>query len=194
MAEKKAPKKKPKAAGKDAGKIYDLKVELIGGPVSQKFLDANPVVSRTIAMRGDQTLEQLHRAIFKAFDRFDHHLYEFQFGKQPQDRDALRYVMDSDGDLHEPEPGEEAADVDPFWRRTGPRPRPASSTTLDDLGLKTRNRFFYWFDFGDDWWHVVRVAAIRREAPEGRYPRVVEKVGKSPPQYMDEEDFEDEEG
>src|SRR5581483_1046862 len=60
--------------------LYVLKVFLTGGPISAKF--ANKEVSRTIEIRGDQTLAQLHNAIFQAFDRWDEHLYEFQFGKR----------------------------------------------------------------------------------------------------------------
>ena len=56
----------------------------------------NPVLSRTIIIRGDQTLVQLHKIIFKAFDRFDEHLYEFQIGgKSPQDPNARRYGFPS---------------------------------------------------------------------------------------------------
>jgi hypothetical protein len=73
-------KKKSQASGgntnsKASSKLYTLVVYLIGGPVGGKF--EGQVISRTIQIRGDQTLERLHRAIFKAFDRFDQHLYEF---------------------------------------------------------------------------------------------------------------------
>ena len=34
---------------------------------------------RKIAMRGNQTLDDLHEAIFDAFDRYDEHLYSFYF-------------------------------------------------------------------------------------------------------------------
>ena len=67
----------------------------------------------------------------------------------------------------------------------------ATRTTIASLGLRVRRRFFYWFDFGDDWWHDIRVAAIRDEVPPGKYPRVVERVGESPPQYPD---WDEEEG
>jgi hypothetical protein len=39
-------------------------------------------------MRGDQTLEDLHHAIFDAFGRWEQHMYEFQFGKGPMDPKA----------------------------------------------------------------------------------------------------------
>ena len=56
--------------------LYVLGVYLAGGPTSDKF--ANKQISRVIEIRGDQTLEQLHQAIFKAYDRWDEHLYEFR--------------------------------------------------------------------------------------------------------------------
>ena len=58
-------------------------------------------------------------------------------------------------------------------------------TRIDSLGLKTKDRLAYWFDFGDDWWHQVDVLAVEDEIPSGRFPRVVERVGESPPQYVD---------
>src|SRR5262249_55839916 len=63
--------------------LYVLSVFLQSGPTRKKF--ANKVVSRVIEIRGDQTLEQLHDAIFNAYDRWDQHLYEFQLGKRPFD-------------------------------------------------------------------------------------------------------------
>ena len=45
----------------------------------------------------------------------------------------------------------------------------------------------YWFDFGDDWWHRINVDAIDDNVAKGKYPKVVKRVGKSSPQYADEE-------
>src|SRR5271157_4554234 len=44
--------------------LYVVSVYLMSGPTSKKF--ANKVISRAIEIRGDQTLEELHHAIFKA--------------------------------------------------------------------------------------------------------------------------------
>jgi len=57
-----------KTAVQDRG-LYTLEVFLVGGPVTDEFLAKNPVVSRTIKIRADQTLAELHAAIFKAFER-----------------------------------------------------------------------------------------------------------------------------
>jgi hypothetical protein len=167
--------KPPKAAKR----LYTLKVSLLSGPVMEAFAEKNPVVSRTIQIKGDQTLADLHDAIYDAFDRDDEHLYEFQFGKKPMDRNAPRYG---------PQPEEGFGGFDEVDVAGD-----AAETTLDSLGLKARNRFFYWFDFGDDWWHRIDVVRVEDEAPPGKYPRVTERVGESPPQYPNWEDEGDEE-
>ena len=38
---------------------------------------------RKIAVKGNQTLDDLHEAIFDAFDRYDQHLYSFFFPLKP---------------------------------------------------------------------------------------------------------------
>ena len=45
--------------------------------------------------------------------------------------------------------------------------------------------FGYWFDFGDDWWHQIDVTQIADRAKSGKYPRIIKRVGVSPPQYAD---------
>jgi hypothetical protein len=145
--------------------LYVVSVFLMAGPVSEKF--ARKLVRRDIEIRGDQTLEQLHQAIFEAFDRSDEHLYEFQFGKRPHDPDGLNYGV-----------------PDPQERKKGSGD--ARATTLDALGLKPDRVFGYLFDFGDEWFHQVEVERIEQAIPTVTYPRVIKRVGKSPPQYAEE--------
>jgi hypothetical protein len=76
-----------------AGRVYTLEVCITEGPMTDEFLRDNPRISRTIEIRGSQTLAELHEAIFEAFDRDEEHMYEFQFGKGAQDRDGPRYVL-----------------------------------------------------------------------------------------------------
>ena len=156
-------KPSPAAPASPPTNLYVLAVYLMGGPVSEKF--ANKEISRVIEIRGDQTLQQLHEAIFQAYDRWDEHLYEFQFGRRPFDpgRSQLR-------NSH---------------RKEAERRRDARTTTLDDLELKLHRAFGYWFDFGDDWFHQVHVERIDQAIPTVTYPRVIRRVGKSPPQYPD---------
>jgi hypothetical protein len=175
----KAAAAKTKPAGKQAaagpGRVYTLDVSLLSGPVTKKFAKKNRSVVRTIEIRGDQTLEQLHEAIFAAFDRDDPHMYEFQFGKGPMDPEGPRYVL--------PEAAEDADE----W---GAPIAGTVDTTIDALGLEEGRSFGYWFDFGDDWHHEIDVVKIDPGPPTGDYPRVVARVGDSPPQYVgeDEED------
>jgi hypothetical protein len=160
-------------------RLFTLEVFIIGGPMTNRFIKKNKVISRTIQIRGDQTLEDLHYAIFGAFKRFEQHMYEFQVGgKGPTDLKARRYVLS--GAFEDPMPGTRRAAGDVAY------------TTLGSLGLKVGDAFGYWFDFGDDWWHQINVAAIEEKAGRGKYPRVTKRVGARPPQYVDWEDEDDE--
>lgn len=156
--------------------LFTLEVFLLSGPITEEFVNANPVVSRTIQIRGDQTLEDLHHAIFEAFDREEEHMYEFQFGgKRPNDPKARQYVLPPmmEDDFSE---REYAGDL--------------TETRIGSLGLKKNDVFGYWFDYGDDWWHQVDVVEVDEIAPAGRYPKIIARTGESPPQYAD---FDDEE-
>ncbi len=170
-----APRLKSGTKAKAPARLYTLEVAIMSGSVTARFARANPVMARTIEIRGDQTLARLHAAIFDAFDRFDEHHYEFQIGgTKPMDPRATRYGL---------------------WQPPGPFDRgepvhSAARTKLDALELKAGDRFGYWFDFGDDWWHTIRVAAIAEVATRGRYPRVVARIGESPPQHPDWEEEE----
>ena len=65
----------------------------------------------------------------------------------------------------------------------------AATTKLSSLGLQPKQVFLYLFDFGDEWLHEITVEAIDAKPETGKYPRVLEKHGQSPPQYpeLDEE-------
>lgn len=76
-----------------ATSLYTLEVSLTEGPVTEDFVEANPSVVRTIEIRGDQTLEDLHDEIFEALDRWDQHMCEFQFGTGPHDPEGDRYSV-----------------------------------------------------------------------------------------------------
>jgi hypothetical protein len=146
-------------------KLYVLSVYLKSGPISKTF--ASKLVLRVIEIRGDQTLEQLHKAILLAHDRSEDQMYQFQFGKRPFDPDGPVYGI---GD---PKPK----------KKVHGNPR---TTTLDDLDLKPERAFGYWFDFNADWFHQIDVERIEQAIPTVTYPRVIKRVGKSPPQYGDE--------
>ena len=160
---------KPVNSSPDA--LYVLDVFIIDGPITEKFIAKNPVISRTIEIKGSNTLEDLHKIIFKAFDRQEEHMYEFQVGGcGPQDPNARRYGLKqafSGYDFAEAPTGD------------------VSSTPIASLGLSIDDAFGYWFDFGDDWWHQINVTNIADKTPGSKYPRITLVVGASPHQYAD---------
>src|SRR3954467_12151513 len=119
---KRAQPRKGDPADKGGIPLYTLDVFLIGGPVSEKFAKKNPVVSRTIQIRGDQTLADLHDAIFDAFGRWEEHMYEFQFGKGPMDPNGKRYVLPGAFEIQKEQDNPPVDQVD--------------QTRIDSLGLK----------------------------------------------------------
>ena len=160
-------------------RLFTLEVCIVDGPMTEKFIKKNKVVCRTIQIRGDQTFEDLHRAIFDAFGREDEHMYEFQVGsKGPMDPKARRYVLS--GAFEKPMPGTPRAAGD------------VTCTTVGSLGLKKGDAFGYWFDFGDDWRHQINVLDIKEKTGTGKYPKITNRVGASPPQYIDWNEEDDE--
>ena len=149
--------------------LYVLQVNLLGGPVTDDFIDEHPVICRTIEIKGRHTLADLHDAIFEAYDREEEHLYEFQVGgSRPNDPKAKRYGLKLPSDSVD-----EVSWLD------------AAKASLASLGLSQDDILGYRFDFGDDWWHQIDVIEVHDKAPKGKYPRVTERIGASPPQYAE---------
>jgi hypothetical protein len=161
-----------KARKTSDNRLFTIEVKMIDGPLMEDFCEKNKVVSRTIQIPANQTLDDLHGIIFEAFDRCDEHMYQFEFGgKRRHDPNARHYTL--------PEALEDEEDQE-------------TTARIGSLGLKPKDVFFYWFDFGDDWWHKLTVVAIGENVPEGSYPKITKRVGESPPQYPYQEDDDDE--
>jgi len=119
-------------------------------------------VARTVAVRGDQTLVDLHSILQQAFEWDDEHLYSFWLTGRFWDA-TREYTA-------------------PF--EIGPPARSAEAC-LDGLGLELGQRIAYIFDFGDEW----RVGLTLKEiaaAGGGSYPRILDSRGDAPPQYQTE--------
>jgi len=135
---------------------------------------------RRIAIRSDQTLDDLHAIIFTAFDRFEEHLYSF-YRTAPW----LRRRGDVGDDVEYTSPNMIEA-ADPF---DGHEVHDASKTNIGSLGLKAGDTLHYLFDFGDSWQHELTVEAVGQPLePKRRYPSMMEKHGQSPPQYPEVEE------
>jgi hypothetical protein len=155
--------------------IFEIEVRIFNDPVYLKRARLIPKLSRTIAIRGRDSLEDLHDAIYAAFDRWDEHMWEFQIGgENPFDKNGRRYVLPIV--LDEPDWVEPAPTAD------------AAKTSIASLGLNEGDYLFYWFDFGDDWWHRLDIRSIRPKAKgEHRFPYVLRSVGESPAQYPEDD-------
>jgi hypothetical protein len=146
--------------------VYALKVALTD----------NKSIWRRIAIRSDQTLDDLHAVIFRAFDRFDEHLYSFHL--QPVFLQRGPYRHRDNVEFTSPVMIEEATSMD------GHEVRDASETTIGSLELVVQGKLYYLFDFGDSWWHELTVEQVQQPVEaRRRYPFVLEKYGNSPPQY-----------
>jgi hypothetical protein len=133
---------------------------------------------RLIALRGDQTLNDLHETIYSAFDRYDEHLYSFYFPKALTGRERHTFrskEYTSPIALQEPNP------------LSDERPFNAARTRLDDLHLHVGQTFEYLFDFGDMWWHELKIVAIEPVETNENLPKVLESHGDSPQQYPSNE-------
>jgi Plasmid pRiA4b ORF-3-like protein len=132
---------------------------------------------RLVGLTADRTLDDLHWAIFAAFDRDDEHLYSFYFPHAPRSRSGHARVREyvAPFAFEEPGPWDDGTRFD------------ASATRLKNLELKVGHEFEYLFDYGDSWWHQVRVEAIQPVVAGTQNPTVRERHGVSPPQYAQDE-------
>jgi hypothetical protein len=64
----------------------------------------------------------------------------------------------------------------------------AAETELSSLRLSLGQTFEYLFDYGDMWWHVVKVTGIEQATSKEQFPIIVERHGESPPQYPPNEE------
>ena len=165
-----------KMAEKKSSLEYSFKVNLKG----------KKSIWRIVVLRGDHTLHNLHKIIFRAFDREEEHLYSFFFPREPRgrDRQSLK-VKEYSSPFYAKEPNP-ITDEQPFN---------AEETTLDSLNFKVNQTFEYLFDFGDNWLHEIKVVQIESASRTRRLPIISERHGESPPQYPDyEEEDEENEG
>lgn len=148
--------------------VYVLRADLIG------FRG----VRRTIAVRADQTLVDVHDALQSAFGWDDDHLYSFWLKGTFWARDGSEYTH--------PFHAEQPNPLGPF--AIGPAPRSATAR-LDRLRLSKGQRIAYLFDFGDEWRVTLTVRDVTTD--DGlSYPRLVEATGEAPPQYPEYDDEE----
>lgn len=134
------------------GGVYALKV---------KFKWAKSIY-RTIELRAEQTLDNLHHAIQRAIEWDSDHLYSFYMNSELRD-DRFCFSCPYEDD----------------------RPPWTDEAVLGELGLVKRHKFLYYFDYGDGHQFEIEVVDVRpaNQVEPDRYPRVVASHGEAPEQY-----------
>jgi len=153
--------------------VYQLRVSIIGAPKIFRIIEASD----------NCTFDDLHEEIFDAFDRYDPHLYSFFITKV--DTKDVRSIWRAPEITH-PYNTEDLID-------SGPKSRNTSNTKIGDVGLIEKEVFHYLFDFGDEWWHRIRVQSIKDSGKKRKRIKVIKSVGDSPPQYPEDDDSYDDE-
>jgi hypothetical protein len=115
---------------------------------------SKPPIWRRILV-ADCTLDVLHEIIQTAMGWEDYHLHQFQWGK---DR-----FSPPNADLGENDYDETRVLV----------------SQLASAGCK---KLRYWYDFGDDWWHTIKIEKTLTPKPADRFPTCTDGAGACPPE------------
>ena len=151
--------------------VYSFKVALM----------YNKRIYRNIEILEHQTLADLHDVIFNAFDRYDEHLYSYFLTRKATK--SIRTIYDSSEYAHPMAIQDDG--LFGFKRRHN-----AEKTKIGKLGLKEKEKLYYLFDFGDEWWHELTVSKILEAENPKEYPKIARKAGESPEQYPDHDDYD----
>ena len=119
------------------------------------LLGISPIIWRRLLVRSDSTIADLHRTLHITFGWSDDHLHRFL--------------------IHGRQYG--VAYIGGITFRDDPR-----RIKLSDLGLRVKEKFFYEYDFNDQWRHLIRVEAILPAESDQRYPVCIGGKRAAPPE------------
>jgi hypothetical protein len=132
--------------------------QAVGYQIKVTLDNSEPSIWRRLHVP-DCTLEELHDVIQTAMGWQDCHLHEFRAGDE-------RFVMAGTDEFDVPDDNA----------------REESEVLLSELVAARRKKLSYWYDFGDDWRHTIKIEKTLRAAPEGDRPTCVEGAGACPPE------------
>ncbi len=118
--------------------------------------DVKPLVQRRVEVPLAIRLDRLHLVLQAAMGWSNSHLYEIR-------------ARDVGWGLPDPDFGEGPLDAK----------KACLIDVLEDVGVKTVK---YLYDFGDGWEHTVKVERVTDAVPGLTYPRLVDAVGRCPPE------------
>src|SRR5262252_10105703 len=146
----------PASAAKVAAPIYQIKVTLKG---------AKPPVWRTIQVRSDATLGELHAVIQMAMGWTNSHQHHFIVGKPPN----LRFI---------------GAPI-PYEGDDLPDEKNEGQIVISQVLSATRTKIVYEYDFGDSWEHEVVLEKIVDTEARAYYPRCIAGENAFEPEEFD---------
>jgi hypothetical protein len=119
--------------------------------------DIEPLIWRRVELSNRTSLKQLHEILQLVMGWQNCHMHQFQKGKQ-------RYgIVDRS---------------DPFDADT----LPEAQYTLADVLPGKGSKLLYWYDFGDDWFHEIKLESTLAPDPTANYPRLVDGARSCPPE------------
>ena len=148
--------------------VYTLRVHLVSGPYGEEA-EGNEIF-RTLKVRGNQTLEDLHYAIFCSYEREHDRYYEFCLGMDSDEPGGVRYTC-----------GEAVSKYGLSGQvKPGGKLGLAPLATVESLGLARDQFFGYWFDLIEEWIHLIHVISVEPADDAVDYPLLIEKQGRVP--------------
>ena len=122
---------------------------------------SKPPIWRRLEIRGDLTLDAVHRHLQAAMGWLDGHLHRFEPGPVKQRWMSPFFLTEFDIDE-----GEEGT--------------PESDVRLDQVVRAVGDRLFYTYDFGDDWGHTLTVERLRPATADDPPMRCLKAVRACP--------------
>lgn len=121
---------------------------------------ATPPIWRRLTLASDLRLDQVHEVLQTAFDWGGHHLHEF-YGDGPRWQ-AERFLSE-------------------FQVDDGEDGTPETEVRLDQVMHSPSDRLHYWYDFGDDWDHTIKLEEVLPRDSHAPLARVVGGRRAAPP-------------
>jgi hypothetical protein len=115
---------------------------------------SKPPIWRRVQV-ADCTLDVLHQIVQTAMGWTNSHLHMFEDGED--------HFSDPRFEL-------EAADYD------------ETQVYLSQLVANGCQKLRYWYDFGDDWWHTIKIEKTLEPQPTDQFPKCMKGVGACPPE------------
>ena len=153
-------------------RVYQLRVSIIGKPKIYRIIEASE----------NCTFYDLHKTIFDAFNRYDPHLYSFFITKK--DTKNVHSIYEAPEITHP----QNVENIMGFGRKK----KSTAKTCIGNVGLEEKDVFHYLFDFGDDWWHRIRVLFLKEVNLRKKSIKIIKSIGEFPPQHPDHDDYFDE--